>query len=165
MPRHQGGADVERDLLEVAHDVDDAVLVVDAAGRGVGRVALRGHPLVPVVVRPGAVLDLHGLQPGVLARGLVEVAVDDDRAAGRHHRSSRLRRKSRRPPRGTTTRPEASTWKRRRSAAVSSPISVSAGMMLKRSTMARRSRAPFPTVVLSMMIESSTTAPSLTHTP
>src|SRR2546427_4455479 len=37
-------------------------------------------------------------------------------------------------------------------------------MMLNRSMMARRTRAPLPTLVWSMTIESSITAPSLTHT-
>ena len=49
-------------------------------------------------------------------------------------------------------------------AAGSWPISTSAGMMLNRSMMARRRWAPLPTLVWSMTIESSITAPSLTHT-
>ena len=105
-PGEERRPDVERDLLEVVDDVEHAVLLVDAPGRRVGRVALRGHPLVPVVIRRRRVLHLDRLEPGVLARGLVEVAVDDDRAV---QNSSRPRRNSRRPPRGTTTRPEAST--------------------------------------------------------
>ena len=45
-----------------------------------GRVALGGDALVPVVVRIGRVLDLDRLEPGVLARRLVEVPVDADEA-------------------------------------------------------------------------------------
>ena len=82
-PREQRGPDVERDPLEVVDDVEDAVGVVDAAGGRVGRVALGGDALVPVVVGGGRVLHLDGLQPGVLARRLVEVAVDDDGARRR----------------------------------------------------------------------------------
>ena len=83
-PGEQRGPDVERDALEVVHDVDDAVGRVDPAGGGVRRVALGGDARVPVVVGRGRVLDLDGLEPGVLARRLVEVAVDDDRAGGGH---------------------------------------------------------------------------------
>ena len=106
-PGEEGRPDVERDLLEVVDDVEDPVVLVDAPGRGVRRVALGGHPLVPVVVRRRRVLHLDRLEPGVLARRLVEVAVDDDRP---DQNSSRPRRNSRRPPRGTTTSPDASTW-------------------------------------------------------
>ncbi len=105
-PGEERRPDVERDLLEVVADVEHAVLVVDAPGRRVRRVALRGHALVPVVERRRRVLHLHRLEPRILARRLVEVPVDDDRAV---QNSSRPRRNSRRPPRGTTTRPEAST--------------------------------------------------------
>ena len=106
-PDEESRADVERDLLEVVDDVEDPVVLVDAPRGGVGRVALRGHPLVPVVVRRRRVLDFHRLEPGILARRLIEMAVDDDRAV---HNSSRFFKNSRRPPRGTTTSPEASTW-------------------------------------------------------
>src|SRR5207247_5742130 len=82
-------------------DVEHAVLVVHAPRRGVRRVALGGHPLVPVVVRRGRVLHFHRLEPRVLARWLVEVPVNDDRAV---LNSSRPLKNSRRPPRGTTTR-------------------------------------------------------------
>src|SRR5207245_6201538 len=50
-PGEERRPDVERDLLEVVDDVEHAVLLVDAPGRRVRRVALRGHPLVPVVLR------------------------------------------------------------------------------------------------------------------
>src|SRR5262249_47772091 len=140
-----------------------AIGAVHTAGGGVGRVALGAHPRVPIVVGGRRVLDLDRLQPRVLTGRLVEVAVDCDEPV-LDHGSSRALRNARRPPRGTTTSPEESTCQRWRSAAWSRPISASAGTMLKRSTIARRSRAPLPTVVWSMMIESSITAPSLTHT-
>ena len=47
---------------------------------GVRAVALRGDALVPVVVRVRRVLRLHRLQPRVLARRLIEMAVDADEA-------------------------------------------------------------------------------------
>src|SRR5437762_7558593 len=160
-PGQECGTRVERDLFEVVDDVEDAILAVHAPRGRVGRVALGGDPLVPVVERRCRVLHLDGFEPGVLAGRLVEVAVDDDRAG---QNSSRPRRKSRRPPRGTTTSPDRSTSNRRPSRTGSIPISVSAGMMLKRSTIARRRCAPLPTVVWSMTIESSMTAPSFTQT-
>src|SRR5256884_3038583 len=125
---------------------------------GIRDVAVTG---VQTCALPISILHLDGLEPGVLAGRLVEVAVDDDRAG---QNSSRPLRNSRRPPRGTTTSPVRSTKNRRRSCAESMPISVSAGMMLKRSMIARRSRAPLPTVVWSMTMESSMAAPSFTHT-
>src|SRR5439155_362331 len=130
-------------------------------GGGLGQPhALR---LVPVVIRRGGVLDLDRFQPWVLAGRLVEVPVDRNGTVG-HQGSSRPRRNSRRPPRGITTMPDPSTCQRRRSVSGSRPISLPAGTMLKRSTTARLMWAPLPTVVWSMMIESSITAPSFTHT-
>jgi len=111
----------------VAQGYGHTILPLDAPRRGVRRIALGGHPLVPVMERRRRVLDLHRVEPRVLARWLVEMPVDDDRAV---QNSSRPRRNSRRPPRGTTTMPELSTWYWRRSAAGSWPISALAGMML-----------------------------------
>ena len=50
-PGEQRLPHVERDPLVVVRDVDDAVGVIQAAGRGVRRVALLGDALVPVVRR------------------------------------------------------------------------------------------------------------------
>jgi len=58
------------------------LFVLDAGG-AVGGVALGGDALVPVVVGGGGVLDLDGFEPGVFARGLVEVSVDAEVARGR----------------------------------------------------------------------------------
>jgi hypothetical protein len=77
-PRQQGRPDVEAHPLVVIDDRDDLVVVVDDAGRGVGPVALGGDPVVPVAVRVRGRLGLHRLQPRVLARRLVEVAMDAD---------------------------------------------------------------------------------------
>ena len=98
-PGEQGRPDVEGDPLEVVGDVGDPVPGVHPAGRGVRRVALGRHARVPVVVRIRRVLRLHDLEPGVLARGLVEVTVDRDvaRVAQTEPSMSRL---CARPPRG-----------------------------------------------------------------
>src|SRR5260370_1265429 len=84
-PREQGGADVEADAGVVVGDLDDAPFAVEDARGPVRRIALRGDPRVPVMVRSGGVLDLDLLEPGVFARGLVEMPVDADEAGGRGH--------------------------------------------------------------------------------
>ncbi len=81
-PAEEGGAEVEAHPRVVVHDADDLVLLVGDAGGAVGGVALGGDAVVPVVVGGGGVLDLDGFEPGVLARRLVEVAVDADEARG-----------------------------------------------------------------------------------
>ena len=71
---------VERDRGVVVDDRDDAVPGVEDARGRVGRVALGRDALVPVVVGRRRILDLDLLEPGVLPRRLVEVAVDADEA-------------------------------------------------------------------------------------
>ena len=83
-PCHQRGADVEREGGEVVHDVEDAILRVDPSRRDVRRVALGGDARIPVVKRSRGVLDLDALQPGTLARRLVEVPVDCDESGTAH---------------------------------------------------------------------------------
>ena len=75
-PAEERGAEVEAHAGVVVDDADDLALLVDDAGGAVGGVALGGDALVPVVVGSGGVLELDGFKPGVLARRLVEVAVD-----------------------------------------------------------------------------------------
>ena len=89
-PAEQRGAEVEAHARVVVHDADDLVLLVGDARGAVGGVALGGDALVPVVIGRGGVLDLDGLEPGVLARRLVEVAVDADVARGSGWESARL---------------------------------------------------------------------------
>ena len=114
-PGEQRGADVEGDLLVGVDDVEDAVVRAHAPRRGVRRVALDRDAIVPVVPGVRRVLDLDGFEPGIFARGLVEMPVDGDepraglRLRRRAQNSSRPERNSRRPPRGTTTRPDGST--------------------------------------------------------
>jgi hypothetical protein len=83
-PGGERGADVERDLLEVVDDVEDAVVVVHAPRRRVGRVTLRGDALVPVVVRRRRVLHLDRFQPRIFARRLVEMPVNRNEPPRRH---------------------------------------------------------------------------------
>src|ERR1700722_10916717 len=59
----------------VVHDADDFVFFIRDAGGAVGSVALGGDAVVPVVVGSGGILYFDGLEPGVFARRLVEVAV------------------------------------------------------------------------------------------
>src|SRR5262249_54056683 len=75
-PGEQRRANVEADPGIVVDDLDDAALAVQDPGGGVGRVAFGGDPLVPVVIRIGRILQLDRLQPGILPRGLVEVAMN-----------------------------------------------------------------------------------------
>ena len=82
-PLQQGGAEVVAHALVVVDDAHDLALAVGDARGAVGRVALRADALVPIVVGRGRLLHLDRLQPGVLARRLVEVAMHADVALGR----------------------------------------------------------------------------------
>ena len=79
-PGEQSGAEVEADAGVVVDQLDDAVVAVDDPRYRVGRVALGGDALVPVVIGIGRVLQLDGFEPGVFPGRLVEVAVDADLA-------------------------------------------------------------------------------------
>ncbi len=81
-PAQQRGAKVEADARVVIDDADDLVLRVHNARCAVWRIALGADALVPVVIRRGRVLRLHGLEPRVLAGRLVEVTVNADVAFG-----------------------------------------------------------------------------------
>ena len=74
-PGEQRGAEVEGEMDVVVDDVDDAPLGVLQPRGAVGAVALGGDALVPVVERRRGVLHLDFLDPGILARRLVEVSV------------------------------------------------------------------------------------------
>ncbi len=79
-PTEEGRAEVVAHPGVVVHDADDFVFFIGDAGGAVRGVTLGGDAVVPVVVRGGGVLDLDGFEPGVLAWGLVEMAVDADEA-------------------------------------------------------------------------------------
>ena len=75
-PGKQGGAKVEAHARVVVHDLRDLVALVHDARGTVAGVALIRNALVPIVVGCGRVLRLHNLKPGVLARRLIEVAMN-----------------------------------------------------------------------------------------
>ena len=77
-PGEQGGPEVEADARIVVHDPDDLVLPVHDARGAVGGITFGGDAFVPVVVGGCRVLRLDGLEPGILARRLVEMAVNAD---------------------------------------------------------------------------------------
>ena len=77
-PRQKRRTEVEADSRVIVLDFHDAVGVVEDSRRRVRRVALGSDPLVPVVIRGRGILKLELLEPGVLARWLVEVSVDAD---------------------------------------------------------------------------------------
>ncbi len=77
-PGEERRPEVEGDRSVVVDDLGDEVAGVEDARGGIRPVALGGDPLVPVVIRMRRILRLHGLQPGVLARRLVEVTVNAD---------------------------------------------------------------------------------------
>ena len=81
-PFEERGPEVVADASVVVSDLADPALFVKDARAGVGAVALGGDALVPVVVGMSGILELDGFEPGVLAGGLVEVAVDADVAIG-----------------------------------------------------------------------------------
>ena len=84
-PLEQRRAEVEADPLVAVDDAGDPPPAPRNPGRAHGAVALLLDPFVPVVKRRGRELRLHFVQPRILPRGLVEVAVDDDRVVGRGH--------------------------------------------------------------------------------
>jgi sec-independent protein translocase protein TatA len=84
-PGEQGRPEVEAHARVVVEDADDLVLLIDNAGGAVGRVTLRGDAVVPVVPGRRGFLSLDGLEPRVLARRLIEMAVDTDGFFGAAH--------------------------------------------------------------------------------
>ena len=78
-PGEQRRPEVEAHPRVVVGDAQDAVLAVHDAGGAVRRIALRRDALIPIVIRLGRILCLDGLEPGVLARRLIEVSVNTDK--------------------------------------------------------------------------------------
>jgi hypothetical protein len=77
-PGEEGGAEVKADAGIVIDDISDAIVTVQQAGEGIGRVAFGGDAFVPVVIRVGGVLELDGFEPCVFPGRLVEMAMDAD---------------------------------------------------------------------------------------
>ena len=85
-PAHEGGAEIEADMLVIIDDVQNAALVVENAGATVGRIAFGVDALVPIVVRMSAALHFDLLDPGVFPGRLIEMAMDDHAALGAFRR-------------------------------------------------------------------------------
>ena len=77
-PGEEGRAEVKADACIVVDDLGDAIVAVEHAGKGVGRVAFGGDPFVPIMIRIGGVLKFDCLEPGILSRWLVKMTVDTD---------------------------------------------------------------------------------------
>ena len=77
-PGAQGGSDIEAQARIIIDDGGDTVVVPEQARGGIGPVALRRNPSIPVMIRSRRVLHLDFIEPRVLARRLVKVAVDTD---------------------------------------------------------------------------------------
>ena len=75
-PRKKRRAKVKADFLVIVDDPHDAVVRIQNSCRGVRRVAFSRHPLVPVVVGIGGILELHRFKPGVLPWWLVKMTVN-----------------------------------------------------------------------------------------
>ena len=75
-PGQERGAEIEAYAREIIDNTGDSIVTVEDAGCGIGSVALRRDPFVPVVVRIGRVLDLDGFQPGILPRRLIKMTVN-----------------------------------------------------------------------------------------
>jgi len=82
-PAQECGAEVVAHARVVVEDAYDLALLVLNARGAVGRVALAGDALIPIVIRGCGVLHLNGFKPGVFARRLIEMAVDADVTRGR----------------------------------------------------------------------------------
>ena len=89
-PGDERRPDVEVDGRVVVDDAEDAVARIEDSRRRVRRVALGGDALVPVVIRVRRVLRLDRFQPRILARRLIEVAVNGDETPFRHQAANRI---------------------------------------------------------------------------
>ena len=69
------GAEIEADLGVVVHHRDYVTLAVEQARHRIGRVAFRGHAVVPVMIGIGGILKFDGLERWILAGRLIEVSV------------------------------------------------------------------------------------------
>jgi len=77
-PGAQGRADIETQPGIIIDDSGDAVAMPEQARRGIRPVTLGRNARVPVMIRSRRVLHLDFIEPGVLARRLVEMTVDTD---------------------------------------------------------------------------------------
>jgi hypothetical protein len=75
-PGEERRPEVEADPGVVVDDALDQPVLVKYPRGGIGSIALDGDPLVPVMIGTSPVLLLYHLQPGILSRRLVKMAVD-----------------------------------------------------------------------------------------
>ena len=114
-PVEERRPEVEARPLVGVDEVAQAPVRIQDAGRRVGGVALGGDARVPVPGRSGGHLGLDHAEPRMLARRLVEMAVQAERAQ-RTTRPYGLTAWGNGPagsPRDTTTIPEGSRWSAR----------------------------------------------------
>ena len=55
---------------------EDLSLAIHDPGMGIGPVAFGGNPLIPVMIRMGALFPLNGIKPGILPRRLIKMAMN-----------------------------------------------------------------------------------------
>src|ERR1700694_5344269 len=77
-PAQQGRSKIEADIRVVIHTSFPARGRIGNARPGIWLVTLGMNAFVPVVKRRGTGLDLDDTGPGILARWLVEMAVDNE---------------------------------------------------------------------------------------
>ena len=75
-PRQEGGAEIEADPGVIVDHPGNAPVSVQDPGGAVGSVALLGDSFIPIMERVGGILELDGLQPGILPRRLVEMPMN-----------------------------------------------------------------------------------------
>ena len=75
-PRKQRGAEIEIHASVVIDDLDNPILRIQNARSTVRRIAFGRDPFVPIVVGVSRILLFYRFEPGVLAWGLVKMAVD-----------------------------------------------------------------------------------------
>src|SRR5262245_20263307 len=72
----QGRTEVETDLRIIVDEPDDLVVAVENPRHGIRSIALRCNPFIPVMIRVCRILQFDAFEPRILARGLVEMAVN-----------------------------------------------------------------------------------------
>ncbi len=77
-PGKQCGAEIKADSGVIIEDVGNEILIIENTRGRIGRVTLGSYPLIPIVIRISGILLLHGFQPGIFARRLVEVVMNTD---------------------------------------------------------------------------------------
>src|SRR5216684_3298979 len=79
-PIQERGAKIETEVQVIVDDVIDSAAPIHDASESIRTIALGMNPFVPVVIWMRAVFAIDRTRPGVFARRLVEMGVNDDRA-------------------------------------------------------------------------------------